>query len=337
MTTLADIAREASVSRQTVMRVLSRANKETWASSTERANRIRQIAEQLGYRPNAAARATAKGQFHTIGLLLSTIAYRSHLPEALFDGVASSVDALNKNLLVARLPDEVLTDDSRVPRLLDEWCADGMLVNYTSDIPERMIALINGHRVPSIWLNSKQPFDCVRPDDFEAGQRATTYLLELGHRRITYIDYWPGWHYSEEDRRAGYVQAMRQAGLMPRIACERIAYPDRFAAASVMVRGDDRPTAAVVYGNDEASVLIGAAFEACLRVPQDLSVISLASTPSAPFCRQMACLPVPSNRIGAVAVEMLMTKIEKPTKKLKTHVERFQELVGPVLPPAGSV
>jgi DNA-binding LacI/PurR family transcriptional regulator len=61
MATLEEIAREAGVSRYTVSNVLRGRNKENWACTAERAERIRAIAERLNYRPNAAAVATATG------------------------------------------------------------------------------------------------------------------------------------------------------------------------------------------------------------------------------------------------------------------------------------
>jgi DNA-binding LacI/PurR family transcriptional regulator len=71
MATLEEIAREAGVSRYTVSNVLRGRNKENWACTVERAERIRGIAERLNYRPNAAAVATATGRFGASGLLAS--------------------------------------------------------------------------------------------------------------------------------------------------------------------------------------------------------------------------------------------------------------------------
>ena len=75
-TTLNDIARQAGVSPQTVARVLSGTNKENRPSSIERAQKIRELARQLNYRPNAAARAMNNRQTQNIGVLVAARAAR---------------------------------------------------------------------------------------------------------------------------------------------------------------------------------------------------------------------------------------------------------------------
>ena len=56
------------------------------------------------------------------------------------------------------------------------------------------------------------------PDSFSAAKKATEYLINLGHKRISYCDIYsynqqPNAHYSATDRRAGYVMAMKEASL----------------------------------------------------------------------------------------------------------------------------
>ena len=67
-----------------------------------------------------------------------------------------------------------------MPRLLTEACSDGLLIDYTHAIPPALLALIERHRIPAVWINSRQPLDCVRPDDEAAGYDATRRLLERG-------------------------------------------------------------------------------------------------------------------------------------------------------------
>ena len=67
--TIYDIAREAGVSSSTVARVLRGATKGDRKDSAERAAHIRQIAHQLGYRPNLRARAFSERRTKGVGLL----------------------------------------------------------------------------------------------------------------------------------------------------------------------------------------------------------------------------------------------------------------------------
>ncbi len=83
MTTLQEIAQRAGVSKMTVSNVLNNRNKENWPSTASRAQEIRALAEQMGYRPNLAAKAVVTGKFGAIGILSP-----KSLPSAPHDGIA---------------------------------------------------------------------------------------------------------------------------------------------------------------------------------------------------------------------------------------------------------
>ena len=74
-------------------------------------------------------------------------------------------------------------------------------------------------QTPAIFINVKQEFDAVHPDDLRGGEIATEHLLQLGHTRIAYARAAVNLkeHYSEIDRRLGYEAAMQSAGLPPLI------------------------------------------------------------------------------------------------------------------------
>jgi LacI family transcriptional regulator len=321
MVTLDSVAAAAGVSRDTVSRVLNGKTKEVWPSMIRRAARIRRIATEMGYRPHAAARAMSEGRFGTVALLLSTEAGRSTLPTALLDGIHDALSQRGMNLMIAKLPDEKLTSEGFVPKVLREWMADGLLINYNRTIPSRMIDLIEGHHVPAVWINCKRDADCVYPDDFGGGRTATEHLLKLGHREIAYMEFSAGEpelrHYSEADRRAGYEQAMRKAGLPPRLFAPDP--PDAGAPeldlALRWLSQPQRPTAVVAYSHgpavQHAAALTG------LRVPADLSVVSFGEKSTRPLGRPETVALIPTGTVGAQAVEMLLAKLEAPDEPLR--------------------
>jgi len=228
------------------------------------------------------------------------------------------------NLMIAKLPDEKLTREGFVPKVLREWMADGLLINYNRTIPERMIELIEGHQISAVWINCKRDADCVYPDDFGGGPAATDHLLKLGHRDVAYMEFSAGKpsqrHYSETDRRAGYEQAMRQAGLMPRVYARGPA--DRGRSKLDLAIGwlsqPQRPTAVVAYSYtglvQHAAVLAG------LRPPRELSVVSFADRPTRSLGRRDTTVVVPAGAVGERAVEMLMAKLESPDGSLEPVV-----------------
>ena len=317
--TLEAIAKLAGVSRVTVSRVLNGKTKETWPSTARRAGRIRRIARRLGYRPNAAARATVSGRFGSVSLVVSTELGRSHLPSQLLFGVHDALIDRDIQLIIGRLPDAEGAERGAVPRILREWCCDGMLINYTTHIAPEIVELIEGQNVPCVWLNAKRPADCVYPDDLAAGRMATEHLLEAGHMTITYVcgamKRQPGpWaHYSVQDRRDGYEEAMRSAGLEPELLMRDklgSSAAGREAYLVSLMQHQDRPSAVVTYSGDDAENVYAAARAASLQVPRDLSIVAVSDDVVSGTGPGLTTVVVPFTAVGRAGVKMLMARID---------------------------
>jgi DNA-binding LacI/PurR family transcriptional regulator len=323
MATIQEVAEQAGVSVATVSNVLNGRNKNVWRSTQRRAEAIRKIADRLGYRPNAAARAVAAGKHQCIALVLATRSERSYLPADLLAGVHSVTNAQKQNLVLVRLPDESLTDPRYMPRVLEESFSDGLLVDYTHAAPERMKEIISEYRIPAIWVNSKQSADCIVPDDVAAAREATRHLLSLGHRRIAYADYshgpaFPSAHHSTDDRRLGYEQTMREAGLEPWLVHAASGYdvrsPERIAFSRHLLSQPDRPSAIIGYSTDEIQPLFVAAMTLGLSIPQDLSLACFAGLVVKWFGPHITTWLVPEFEVGRRSTEMLLAKIADKTK-----------------------
>ncbi|MBS3735325.1 MAG: LacI family DNA-binding transcriptional regulator [Phycisphaerae bacterium] len=312
------------MSPSTVSRVLNTDQPYTRPTFARRAARIRQAAKKLGYRPNASARAMRAGEFGTIALVLSAHSGRSYLPQQTLEGICDTLGEQELHLTIARLPDEKLTDAGFVPRIVREYCCDGMLIDYTDDIPAAMIELIESLEQPLIWLNRKHDRDCVYPDDVAIGRRATQRLLSAGHRRIAYVDRGAGWkqldqaHYSQRDRQTGYVEAMSQAGLRPRILrrddSDVAESPQDFHRAMVDVLGeDDRPTAFVTYSRVFAQNIAGAAMRRGLSVPADVSLVTVSYQAEATAeGLGIDCVLTPTRAYGIAGVQAVLARRDEP-------------------------
>lgn len=314
------IAIRIGVSTNTVLRVLRNENKEVWPSAIRRADEIRSLANELGYRPLASARAMRRGRCDALGLLLSADRGRSHLPEDLFNGIADACETAQQRLVVAKVSDGRLTDSAQVPRLLAEWSCDGVLVNYTDHIPASMPELIQRYRIPAVWINSQHEHDAVWYDDHGGGAAAVSHVLALGHRRIGWLDFvgdGPQQHYSRRERSAGIAAALARAGLAPAAGCVLHAVPvaERLQATVELLRRPDRPSALIAY--DGAERLLYAAALAGLRVPQDLSIVvfgqanesDVATSNQSHLGRQPTTIALPGDEAGRVAVELLLAKL----------------------------
>jgi len=328
--TIKQIAAKSGLSPVTVSHILNPKRTKLFREETRR--RVLEVARELGYRPNAAARAMSTGRFGAVALLLSAQQGRSYLPMGLLDGIHDALADAGMHLNVSKLPDEQLTSEGVVPKILRESMADGLLINYTDHIPDRMITLIEEYSIPSVWINSKQRGDCVHPDDFAAGRDATQRLIGLGHRRIAYADYVytprqvKSAHYSAADRQAGYEQAMNAAGLAPRIlrpkkplpAERRLDFTCRWMAA------DDRPTALVGYGQHPVVAAWVLAREQGLTVGPDLSLIAIADRQVTVAGMPISSMVVDEGAVGRGATEMLLDTIDSPEQVSPPQAVRFE-------------
>lgn len=308
--TIAQIARAAQAAQSTVSCVLNGKFKESGASA-ERIAQIQAIARTLNYRPSAAARAMRTGRCDAIGLVLSTRPGRISPFLDLWLGLMDDLHTRGLSLTVARLPDDELTDDAALPRLMREWAVDGLLIDYVAEAPAHFSKLLQDHHIPTVWLNHRQSHDAAFPDDRAGARLATEHLIALGHRRIAWHSDNAGPHYSHLDRLAGYTDAMTAAGLRPRpyVGTQWASAADRLPVARRLLEGDDRPTAVLGYGAQDALPLLVAALERGWRVPRDLSLISFHPEPFAAHGIDLTTAIIPAAAMGRAAVELLLAKI----------------------------
>lgn len=324
MVKMSDIAVRAGVSRATVSLVLSGRHSAVRISENTR-QRVLAAASELQYLPNSSARAMRRGRSGCVALLLSARLHRSFLPHSLLDGIQAALAEHDLHLTLASPPDAKLTDQGYVPKILREWMADGLLINYNIGIPEPLLHLIRQHQIPSVWINVKQPSDCVFPDDVDAGLRATQHLLRLGHRRVAYVDYSFGKgeeaalvHYSTRDREGAYRQAAREAGLPQQVirGAQRVPRGEQVAFSRRWLSAPDRPTAVIAYNPEVALAVLHAAAHARLRVPQDLSLVTFHDQLLDDLGVGVTTLLLPEHALGRAAVRALLDKIADPSRSL---------------------
>jgi LacI family transcriptional regulator len=333
---LDEIAEAAGVSRMTVSNVLNGKNKETWPSTAQRAARIREIAEKLNYRPNAAAKAVVTGRFGSIGLLSSTKPSTGVFFEGTFQAVRRELSQRDLHLTMGDLSDYQLTDANHIPKILRELSADGLLISYIADIPERMVSLIHQYRIPSVWINTVLEADCVYPDDFDAAKRATEHLLQLGHRDIAYVQAKDSNHYSVAQRRDGYLRAMQDARYRP-LVVER---PSTSVADNGLeplrawLSEPNRPTAIIAYEAAYALPVICAALSLGLQIPHDISLLTFHDKPVTEPGVCISTMLIPAEKMGQTAVDMVQQKITNPDEDLSPQAIAFEFEEGKTCAPA---
>lgn len=245
--TLKQIAQHSGVSTPTVSEILN--DKGVYSQLTR--EKVLLVAKQLGYRPNASARAIQSGRFNTITWLSSTHGTARFMTSPLIDGVLEELDRHHMQLHIARIRDEQLVDPDYIPSALRHLSCDGLLIDYTTNIPPQFWDLIQETRLPAIWINTKQKYDAVYPDDMQSMFDLTSQFISRGHHRIGYLT--PKLHtlhYSLQDRLHGYENAIQKAGLEAAIFEDQSgAQRNRRLYCHDLVKANPQITAWVCYGD----------------------------------------------------------------------------------------
>jgi LacI family transcriptional regulator len=264
--TIYEIAERAGVSSSTVARILRGDVRESHSRSAATAKRIRQIANELGYRPNLRARAFSRGRTHGIGLLYTDDAW-------IFEGVNTAV----VNSLVRSLQREgyhlVFTpvdESGSWEGIVLGGQIDGGVVFQT--LPAEVADAVRERQLPLVLLgdDTDPAMSQVVVDDFAGAYAATKHLIGLGHQRLMlFVHESVKPHCSVEERLSGYRTAMDEAGLMP---CERLRLSEG-EAVDMLVRGNSRPTGVVCYSDLESTLLVHALWQYGVAIPSDVSLV----------------------------------------------------------------
>jgi len=314
--TLKELAERTGLSRQAVGFIL----RGEGHFKDETRERVLKTAADLGYRPNAAARAMSSGRFNAIGLVLSTLGWKSNLPAALLEGIRNALLECDLHLSLSWFRDERLAEAGQMPKILRELAADGLLIKYDSSVPGPIVEALTRSGVPAVWVNSKRRHDAVYPDDFQGAREATARLIAAGRRRIAFADYNPRApedHYSSTDRQGGYAKALEEAGLKPLVVTPGQGLPLAQRPAHIREWLGQRPPpeAVVCYGDGEAWPIFHEALRRGMKVPDDLRIAFFGEGASPATAPELETIPLPNVEVGRRAVEMLLAKIRSPRTK----------------------
>ncbi len=310
MITLNDIAREAGCSVNTVSRAL---NDRPDVSPATR-DRVRAVAERMGYVPNVLAKSLVTQHTNTFGLILTDLVYPVYvgLSEAI-DGLASG---RGYQVLLSTTHEDV-AKERRAMALLLERRIEGALVVPAGLGPESVAHLATA-RVPVVLVlrNPVGPgVDFVGSDEAVAAGDAVRHLLGLGHRRIGFV------HETRPiltlaSRLEGYRAALREAGIEPSpdwTMAVPFSAEGAYRGTLDLLRRESRPTALLLQSDLLAPGVLAAAREAGLRVPGDLAVVGSGDHYFAPFLETpLTTIRRPEADIAAAAVSLLFERIAEP-------------------------
>ncbi len=273
---MADVAKLAGVSHQTVSRVLND-HPNVRAHTRER---VLAAIRELAYRPNAAARTLVTRRTHTLGVIsVDTMLYgptsmlygfERAAHDAYFVSIAS-LPALDRRSML-----------DAVDRFVGQG-VEGIVVIATHDSGVAALAHVPPE-VPIVALGcgTHATITSVAVDNEAGAATATRYLLGLGHRTVHHIA-GPASNLDAEERVGGWRQALREAG-----APEPTVLAGDWSAASGYELGrqlaGEPDLTAIFCGNDTMALgVLRALTERGRRIPQDVSVVGFDDVPDASY------------------------------------------------------
>jgi DNA-binding LacI/PurR family transcriptional regulator len=306
---IVEIAKAAGVSHSTV----SRALRHSPLVSAYTGQRIRRLAQEMGYVPSAIGRGLAMQSTRTIGLVVTSIA--DPFVAEIVRGVEEQAMDHGYSLFLCQSGAQPQREVAAVTALHENRVA-GVIVT-SSRVGERYLPLLEQMQVPTILINNEragQYVGFVAIDDIGGGRLATEYLLALGHRRIAYISGWPEAK-SSADRLQGYSEALHSRGLAihPDLVGAGTGSTDGgYEAMQGLLRFRPRPTAIFCYNDMTAIGALRALHEEGVRVPAQVSVIGFDDIPMAAYATPpLTTIAQPKYEMGQLAMRMLLDRLSK--------------------------
>jgi LacI family transcriptional regulator len=309
--TIKDVARRANVSIATVSHVLNN----TRFVSDELTARVNEAVRELGYYPNRLVGSMRTGKTYTVGLVLPSIANETfgHLAET----IQRLLFKFGYNLIICSTAYDLEIEREAFNTLLMKK-ADAILAVPTCREPDKLRE-ISGMGIPVVVIDRVIPglsVDTVRVDNLRGTHDAIAHLLDLGHRRIGYLDRKVDQSHSVEQK-LGYKRALEERGLpfeqTNMVRADGYDYHAGISAAKALLRRNPGLTAVFAYYDIIALGAIRGILDLGYRIPEDFSVVGYDGMPftNASWPR-LTTVEFPVHRVAKNACDLLMRRLEHP-------------------------
>ncbi|BBY48721.1 LacI family transcriptional regulator [Mycolicibacterium arabiense] len=302
---MADVARLAGVSHQTVSRVINGSS----SIRPETKARVEQAIEELGYRPNTAARALVTRRSGIIGIVGTNSA--QYGPSSIQRFVQEAAHAAGYFSSLVPLSEITLAE---LRSALDHLARQSVEAIVMIAAQEEALAVVHSADagLPLIVVEGDLSGRglSVGVDQIDGARQATRHLIDLGHRAIVHVSGPMTWT-EAKGRRTGYEAALREAGLtVPDEHWEGDWTPARgYEIGRELARRGD--TTGVFVANDQMAIGVLHAFaEAGVRVPEDVSVVGFDDIPEAGYLNPaLTTIRQDFQAVGQRAIDLVTTTL----------------------------
>src|SRR5690349_1766201 len=328
---MADVARLAGVSSQTVSRVST--GHPGVLDTTRR--EVLNAMQQLGYRPNSAARALKRGEFRTIGVILFTLSTtgNSRTVEAIAAYAAKEGYAITLIPVAVPTQDGVLGAFSR----LGELAVDGIIVIMEVHLLDAAnLNLPPGVQVVVVDSDAGDRYPVVDTDQADGARQAVRHLIDLGHETVWHVT-GPAESFASERRTQAWRRTLLEAGrAVPPV--ERGDWTAESGYRAGLKLAAEPECTAVFAANDQMALgLLRAFHESGRTVPQDVSIVGFDDIPDAgSFIPPLTTVHQDFAEVGRRCVQGLLRQIRNEPEGPGTVLVPTRMVVRDSTAPPGS-
>jgi len=276
--TIKEIAKKLDLSFSTVSRALHAHPSISLATQ----QRVKQMANEMGYEPNQTAIFFQKGKTFTIGVILPELA------EAFFAVAISAIEDIaykrNYTILLAQSHDDEEREKLLVEKLKTHRI-DGLLVSVAKNTSNfEHFEQLKKSRIPTVFFDRIPPLKNIHyvACNIENGSiEAVNFLLKRGHRNIGLIN-GPTSLLASGQRKEGYIKALHKNRLKfdPSLVvnCD-LTEEGTTAALEILLNHKRKPTAIVTFNDYVSAFAVKHALQKGVKVNEDIELVSFANAP----------------------------------------------------------
>ncbi len=267
---MADVARVAGVSQQTVSRVVN-----DLPNVSERTReRVKAAMSELGFRPSYAGRSLRGGKYRSVGLCVNDVTEVGNL--TMLDGVSSAARARGYAVTLMEVSKGSNWSLTEAVRSMSALPVDGVILGMSRLAPDfEEFTPLPGLPCVIVSMYAHPRCTTVDSDQYQCSLMLMDHLLSHGHRQIRYVA-GPDFSVDENFRQAGWRDELARIGVEPvePLRGDWTADSGYEIACQMLDRGDE--FSAVYAANDQmANGVMCALRDRGLRVPEDVSVVGV--------------------------------------------------------------
>lgn len=306
-TTIKEVAQVAGVSVATVSRVMN----DSGPVNVDTRRRILDVARELRYVPNSAARSLIMARTSTLGIVLPDL--HGEFFSEVIRGIDQTARRKDYHILVSCSHNDQQDIEAALRAMRGR--VDGLII-MSPDIDAGVLGENLPDALPVVLLNCASlgsSRSSVNIDNRGGASAMVRHLIGLGHRSIAVVTGGASNHDSYE-RLRGYEEAMLVAGLGDEMIVVEGGFTEGsgFRAGKALLERTDRPTAIFAFNDSMAVGVLSALQEAGIAVPETIAVAGFDDIPMSRYLNPpLTSVHVPIFDLGSLAVERLVSAFRR--------------------------